>query len=89
MTTISVEIRALIRKKNDNSKIFICGREIHLLQKTMKEILDRIQFYLNHRSYEQILLGAVIFNNTYGYLGQTADAEKLIKLINAQNDEAQ
>ncbi len=41
-------------------------------QKTMKEILDRIQFYLNHRSYEQILLGAVIFNNTYGYLGQTA-----------------
>jgi len=55
----------------------------------MKEILDRIQFYLNHRSYEQILLGAVIFNNTYGYLGQTADAEKLIKLINAQNDEAQ
>ena len=27
MTTISVEIRALIRKKNDNSKIFICGRE--------------------------------------------------------------
>ena len=27
-----------------------------ILQKTMKEILDRIQFYLNHRSYEQILL---------------------------------
>ena len=60
-----------------------------ILQKTMKEILDRIQFYLNHRSYEQIPSGAVIFNNTYGYLGQTADAEKLIKLINAQNDEAQ
>ena len=60
-----------------------------ILQKTMKEILDRIQFYLNHRSYEQILLGAVIFNNTYGYLGQTADAEKLITLINAQNDETQ
>jgi len=60
-----------------------------ILQKTMKEILNRIQFYLNHRSYEQILLGAVIFNNTYGYLGQTADAENLIKLINAQNDEAQ
>ena len=35
-----------------------------ILQKTMKEILDRIQFYLNHRSYEQIRLGSVIFNNT-------------------------
>ena len=56
-----------------------------IMQETMKEILERIQFYLNHRSYEQILLGAVIFNNTYGYLGQTADAEKLIKKINEQN----
>ena len=55
-------------------------------QGTMKEILDRIQFYLNHRSYEQILLGAVIFNNTCGYLGQTADAAELIEKINAQND---
>ena len=27
-----------------------------ILQTTMNEILDRIQFYLNHRSYEQILL---------------------------------
>ena len=54
-------------------------------QGTMKEILERIQFYLNHRSYEQILLGAVIFNNTCGYLGQTADAAELIEKINAQN----
>lgn len=53
-----------------------------LLQQTMEEILTRIQYYLNHRSYSQILLGAVIFNNTYGYLGQTSDAQKLIELIN-------
>ena len=52
----------------------------------MKEILYRIQFYLNHRSYEQILLGAVIFNNTCGYLGQTADTAELIEKISAQND---
>lgn len=57
-----------------------------VMQGTMKEILDRIQFYLNHRSYEQILLGAVIFNNTCGYLGQTADAAELIEKISAQND---
>ena len=60
-----------------------------ILKETMAVVMEKIQFYLDHRSYEQILLGAVIFNNTYGYLGQTADAEKLIKLINAQNDEAQ
>ena len=56
--------------------------EYGFLEKTMEEILPRIQYYLNHRSYSQILLGAVVFNNTYGYLGQTEDAEKLIELIN-------
>lgn len=53
----------------------------HLIEATMREILQRIQFYLNHRSYEQILLGAVVFSNTYGYLGQTADAAELIRKI--------
>ena len=56
-----------------------------MTQGTMKEVLDRIQFYLNHRSYEQILLGAVVFSNTCGYLGHTADAAKLIEKINIQN----
>lgn len=49
-----------------------------LIQATMAEILERMQFYLDHRSYEQILLGAVIFSNTHGYLGQTKDAKELI-----------
>ena len=56
----------------------------HILQKTMKEITDRIQFYLDHRSYDQILLGAVIFSNEFGYLGQTPDAEELISRISQQ-----
>lgn len=56
-------------------------QEYHLLKPTMEEIMKRIQFYLDHRSYEQILLGAVVFNNTYGYLGQTEDAPELIRLI--------
>lgn len=53
----------------------------HILRETMKEITDRIQFYLDHRSYQQILLGAVIFSNEYGYLGQTANAAELIDKI--------
>ena len=55
--------------------------ESHILKETMKEVTDRIQFYLDHRSYQQILLGAVIFSNEYGYLGQTANAAELIKKI--------
>ena len=55
--------------------------ENNILKETMKEITDRIQFYLDHRSYQQILLGAVIFSNEYGYLGQTANAAELIDKI--------
>ena len=55
--------------------------ENHILKETMKEVTDRIQFYLDHRSYQQILLGAVIFSNEYGYLGQTANAAELIDKI--------
>lgn len=53
-----------------------------MLEKTMEQILERMQYYLNHRSYSQILLGAVVFNNTIGYLGQTKDAAQLIEFIN-------
>ena len=59
------------------------------LQPAMGEIMKRIQFYLNHRSYEQIRLGAVVFSNVYGYLGQTEDAQGLIEEIKKQDTELQ
>lgn len=49
-----------------------------VLKESMGQMMLKIQFYLDHRSYEQILLGAVIFSNEYGYLGQTENAERLI-----------
>ena len=54
------------------------------LDKTMDEIMKRIQFYLDHHSYEKILLGAVVFSNTCVYLGQTACAGQLEELLAAQ-----
>lgn len=56
-------------------------KKYDLMEKAVKVILEKIQFYLDHRSYHQILLGAVIFSNKYGYLGQTANASELIKKI--------
>ena len=49
-----------------------------VLKESMGQMMLKIQFYLDHRSYEQILLGAVIFSNEYGYLGQTENAGRLI-----------
>ena len=55
-----------------------------ILKETMAVVMEKIQFYLDHRSYEQILLGAVVFSNVYGLLGQTRDAEELIHKIQEQ-----
>ncbi len=49
-----------------------------VLKESMEQMMLKIQFYLDHRSYEQILLGAVICSNEYGYLGQTENAGRLI-----------
>ena len=47
----------------------------------MEQILDRIGFYLEQRTYGQIRTGAVLFSNVHGYLGQTAGAQELIKAL--------
>ena len=57
-----------------------------ILKETMAIVMEKIQFYLDHRSYEQILLGAVVFSNVYGFLGQTRDAGKLIEIIQKQGE---
>ena len=57
-----------------------------ILKQTMAIVMEKIQFYLDHRSYEQILLGAVVFSNVYGLLGQTRDALKLMEAIQEQAD---
>lgn len=55
-----------------------------VLSGAMEELMKRIQFYLDHRSYEQILLGAVVFSNEFGFLGQTEDAAELIRLLTSK-----
>lgn len=57
-----------------------------ILEETMAIVMEKIQFYLDHRSYEQILLGAVVFSNVYGLLGQTRNARKLMGAIQEQAD---
>jgi cobalt-precorrin-5B (C1)-methyltransferase len=60
--------------------------QYHILKETMNEIMEKIQFYLDHRSYEQILLGAVVFSNVHGYLGQTKNAGELIRRIGSNHE---
>lgn len=55
------------------------------LQDTIKEVTDRISYYLHHRAYDRMKLGAVIFSNEFGYLGETKKAGELMVLIREQN----
>ena len=51
------------------------------LQDTIKEVTDRISYYLHHRAYDRMKMGAVIFSNEFGYLGETEKAGELMRLI--------
>ena len=55
-----------------------------LLDAVMKQLTTRIHDHLNRRGGGQMLLGAVLYSNQWGYLGQTESAEELIRLLNRQ-----
>ncbi len=52
-----------------------------LTEKTMVHVLEKIEFHLNRRSYHQIPIGAIVFSNQFGYIGQTKNAEELLTCL--------
>lgn len=52
-----------------------------LRQQTLESVLSRVQYHLEERTHHTMKVGAVMFSNQYGYLGQTATAEELIHLL--------
>lgn len=52
-----------------------------ILEHTMEKVLDRIQYYLEYRSYKKLELGVILFSNVYGTLGKTKSVASLISKI--------
>lgn len=77
--------RAILNTGTTDEALEILKRE-GLLEKTMKEVLEKVEFYLNHRAYGQLEIGAVIFSNSQGYLGETALVPELIGKIQEQQN---
>lgn len=71
---------AILETKTTDEALDILDGE-RVLEPTMERIADKIQFYLEHRSYSQIELGAVFFSSVRGYLGETRNARELMKKI--------
>ena len=55
-----------------------------LLDAVMEQLTTRIHDHLNRRAGANCLLGAVLYSNQWGYLGQTESAEELILLLSRQ-----
>lgn len=52
------------------------------LEKVMKSVMDRIEFYLTNRAGETLEIGAVVFSNEEGILGKTSKADELFDRMN-------
>ncbi len=60
--------------------IKVLNRE-KLLEPVMNKIMERIDYYMQHRVHNKLKTGAVMFSNVYGVLGLTKDAQQLINLL--------
>ena len=73
LTSITTDEALDIMAKADKSGYF--------LKRTMEEMMERIDFYLHNRCKGEIDLGAVVFSNVHGYLGQTKKVQYLLEKI--------
>lgn len=58
-------------------------KEKNLAAQTMREILPRIRYYLQHRCGGALKTEAVLFSNQHGYLGETEGAQELLRQFRA------
>ena len=83
---ISLEgAKEILHTVTTDEALDIIKRE-NLLKETMKEMTDRILYYLNHRVYGRMLLGAALFSNEHGYLGETEHVQELTLLLKKQHE---
>lgn len=57
------------------------------LEKTMKYVMEKIEFYLNNRAYHNLELAVLVFSNELGELGRFGDVEGLLQKTNAWREE--
>lgn len=55
-----------------------------LIGKVSERLIDRIGFYMNHRTGGSICTGAVMFSSVYGLLGKTSTADGLVERIRTE-----
>ncbi len=55
--------------------------EAGLLEASMKILMEKIDYHLWHRAYEGLAIGAVVFSNKFGIMGETKQAGFLLNQL--------
>jgi cobalt-precorrin-5B (C1)-methyltransferase len=59
--------------------------EENLIDDVSKLLIDKIEFYMNHRTGGSIRTSAVLFSSVYGLLGKTSLADEMLDEIRGEN----
>lgn len=49
---------------------------------TMNLVMEKIDYYMNKRADRKLLIGAIMFSNEHGLLGETKDVENILEKLN-------
>lgn len=49
---------------------------------TMNLVMEKIDYYLNKRAGKKLIIGAIMFSNEHGLLGETKDVENILEKLN-------
>lgn len=55
--------------------------EAEIREQTLTSVLKKLDYHIKERVHHQMEIGAVIFSNFYGYLGETVDADMLKSMV--------
>lgn len=71
----------LIMSSNTTEEALEYIKQSGLLDKTMSLIMNKIQYHMNKRSYDNLKIGVITFSNQLGLLGKTEGVEDMIWCI--------
>ncbi len=76
----SVEVGKEIYKCLTTDEVTKVLKREGIFEIVIQEVVDKIDYYMQHRVHGKIKTGALMFSNVYGVLGATKYADELIKL---------
>ncbi|MDF2654229.1 MAG: cbiD [Bacillota bacterium] len=59
--------------------------EAEIREQTLTSVLKKLDYHIKERVHHQVEIGAILFSNFYGYLGETVDAARLKSMVSQKS----